>query len=102
MRALPNLEFLTYIRALLGVNLFTVAVVTFILEFWTEILDSVGALEAALLVLIVPLDRFCLSGLLSMWHERQSQTVSYNYDYLYFILFSIQNFVVISEGFVLS
>ena len=26
----------------------------------------------------------------------------YNYDYLYFILFSIQNFVVISEGFVLS
>ena len=26
----------------------------------------------------------------------------YNYDYLYFILFSIQNFVVICEGFVLS
>ena len=38
-------------------------------------LDSVGALEVALLVLIVPLDRFCLTGLLSTWHERQSQTV---------------------------
>ena len=60
---------------LLGVNLFTLAVVTLISEFWTGILDSVGALEAVLLVLIVPLDRFCLTGLLSMWHERQSQTV---------------------------
>ena len=60
---------------LLGVNLFTVAVVTLISEFWTGILDSVGALEAALLVLIVLLDRVCLNGLLSMWHERQSQTV---------------------------